>query len=50
MVQNYPAYTHENVFNLSWSEVMTIVALGKDRSYIEGEMHKDQLSSYESHK
>ena len=25
-------YTHEQVFNLSWSEVMTIIALNKDKS------------------
>ena len=43
-------YTHEQVFNLSWSEVMTIIALNKDKSYIDGEMHKANMIQSESNR
>ena len=33
-------YTHDQVFNLSWSEVMTIITLGKEKNFIESEAHK----------
>jgi len=28
-------YTHDQVFNLSWSEVMTIIVLGRRRATVE---------------
>ncbi len=36
-------YTHEQAFNLSWSEVMTIIAINKDKSYTDAEMHKANM-------
>jgi len=41
-------YTHEQVFNLSWSEVMTIIALNKDKSYIDSELHRANMKQSES--
>ena len=42
-------YTHEQVFMLSWSEVMTIIALNKDKAYIDAELHKANMKQSESH-
>ena len=39
MCLNYN-YTHEQAFNLSWSEFMTIIALGREKAYIEAEVQK----------
>ena len=41
-------YTHEQLFNLSWSEVMTIIALNKDKSYIDSELHRVNMKQSES--
>ena len=41
-------YTHEQVFNLSWSEVMTIIALNKDKSYIDSELYRVNMKQSES--
>ncbi len=41
-------YTHEQAFHLSWSEVMTIIALNKDKSYIDGELHRQNMINSES--
>ena len=37
-------YTHDQVFDLSWREVITILALNNERAYIEsraGKMKRD---------
>ena len=34
IAQKY-GYTHDQVFNLSWREVFTMVALGREQAYIE---------------
>ena len=47
MCLNYN-YTHEEVFNLSWSEVMFIIVLGREKASIEAEVQK--LMQRESNK
>lgn len=34
------AYTHDEVFDLSWREVFTIIALNSERAYIEARAGK----------
>ncbi len=34
------SYTHDQVFNLSWREAFTIIALGRERAYIEARVQE----------
>jgi len=46
-IAKHYSYTHEQVFNLSWREAYTIIALNREQAYIE---HKATEAKRESEK
>ncbi len=36
------SYTHDQVFNLSWSEAMTMLAYNKEKDYVEQKVRQIQ--------